>query len=39
LLIKIKFNVKYLDKYYDDVRRQEIEELQKVFDVYELGKL
>ena len=27
-----------LDKYYDDVRRQEIEELQKVFDVYELGK-
>ena len=26
-----------LDKYYDDVRRQEIEELQKVFDVYELG--
>ena len=27
-----------LDKYYDDVRRQEIDELQKVFDVYELGK-
>ena len=27
-----------LEKYYDDVRAQEIEELQKVFDVYELGK-
>ena len=27
-----------LEKYYNDVRAQEIEELQKVFDVYELGK-
>ena len=27
-----------LDKYYDEVREQEIKELQNVFDVYELGK-
>jgi len=27
-----------LDKYYDEVREQEIKELENVFDVYELGK-